>query len=44
VLVATKITTKSPDGKQTVESGSRWVATAVKEGQQWKISNLIQVI
>ena len=44
VLVATKITTKSPDGKQTIESGSRWVATAVKEGQQWKISNLIQVI
>jgi Mce-associated membrane protein len=44
VLVATKITSKSPDGKTTVESGNRWVATATKEGQQWKISQLIQVI
>jgi Mce-associated membrane protein len=44
VLVATKMTTKSPDGKTTIESGNRWVATAIKEGQQWKISNLIQVI
>jgi Mce-associated membrane protein len=44
VLVATKISSKSPDGKSTIESGSRWVATATKEGQQWKISNLIQVI
>lgn len=44
ILVATKVTTKSPDGKQTIESGNRWVATAIKEGQQWKISQLIQVI
>jgi Mce-associated membrane protein len=44
VLVATKITAKSPDGKTTIESGNRWVATATKEGQQWKISQLIQVI
>jgi Mce-associated membrane protein len=44
VLVATKITSKSPDGKSTIESGNRWVATATKEGQQWKISQLIQVI
>jgi Mce-associated membrane protein len=44
VLVATKVTTKSPDGKRTIESGNRWVATAIKEGQQWKISQLIQVI
>lgn len=44
VLVATKISTRSPDGKSTVESGNRWVATAIKEGQQWKISQLIQVI
>ncbi|GAC1398679.1 MAG: hypothetical protein NVS4B6_05130 [Mycobacterium sp.] len=44
VLVATKVSTKSPDGKTTVESGNRWVATATREGQQWKISNLIQVI
>jgi Mce-associated membrane protein len=44
VLVATKISTKSPDGKSTIESGNRWIATAIKEGQQWKISQLIQVI
>ena len=44
VLVATKMSTKSPDGKSNVESGNRWVATAIKEGQQWKISQLIQVI
>jgi Mce-associated membrane protein len=44
VLVAMKVTSKSPDGKQTIESGSRWIATAIKEGQQWKISQLIQVI
>ena len=44
VLVATKISTKTPDGKSTNESGNRWVATAIKEGQQWKISQLIQVI
>ena len=44
VLVATKIATKSLDGRPTIESGNRWVATAIKEGQQWKISQLIQVI
>lgn len=43
VLVATKTTTRLPDGK-TIESGSRWVATTILEGQQWKISQLIQVI
>lgn len=44
VLVATKITAKSPDGKSTIESGNRWVATAIREGPQWKISQLVQVI
>jgi Mce-associated membrane protein len=44
VLVATKISNKSPDGKSTIESGNRWVVTAIKEGQLWKISKLIQVI
>ena len=44
VLVATKINTASPDGKTNIESGSRWVATTIREGQQWKISQLIQVI
>ena len=44
VLVATKISSKTPDGKSTIESGNRWVVTAIKEGEQWKISQLIQVI
>ncbi|MGE2835316.1 mammalian cell entry protein [Mycobacterium sp. SMC-4] len=44
VLVATKVTSTMPDGKTTIESGSRWIATTIREGQQWKISNLIQVI
>ena len=43
VLVATKISSKDPGGK-TIESGNRWVVTAKKEGQLWKISQLIQVI
>lgn len=45
VLVATKIATTAPgDPKKPIESGNRWVVTAVKEGQQWKISRLTQVI
>ncbi len=44
VLVATKITTTTGDQKKPVDSGNRWVVTAVKEGQQWKISQLTQVI
>jgi Mce-associated membrane protein len=43
VLVAVQITTTASDGKVT-ESGNRWVATAIKEGQQWKISQLMEVI
>jgi Mce-associated membrane protein len=43
VLVATKTSSKLPDGTM-LESGDRWVVTAKKEGQVWKISNLIQVI
>ncbi|MGE5695223.1 MAG: mammalian cell entry protein [Candidatus Sericytochromatia bacterium] len=44
VLVATKIATTAGDPKKPVESGNRWVVTAVQEGQQWKISQLTQVI
>jgi Mce-associated membrane protein len=44
VLVATEVTYKSPDGKQTIENTSRWVLTAQREGDQWKISSLQQVI
>lgn len=43
VVVAATTTTTMPDGKK-IENGSRWVVTATKEGQQWKISNLLQVI
>jgi Mce-associated membrane protein len=43
VVVAAKTSTKLPDGK-VVEDGNRWVVTATKEGEQWKISNLLQVI
>ncbi len=44
VLVATEVTSKSPDGKQTIENTNRWVLTAQREGDQWKISGLQQVI
>jgi len=44
VLVATKISTTAGQPRKPVESGNRWVVTAVKEGQQWKISQLTQVI
>lgn len=43
VVVAAKTSTKLPDG-QVFEDGNRWVVTATKEGEQWKISNLLQVI
>lgn len=44
VLLATEVATAAPDRKSTIESGSRWVAAVVKEGQEWKISSLVQVI
>lgn len=44
VLVSAKVTRASPDRKAVVEDGRRWVATAAREGQQWKISGLIEVI
>lgn len=43
VVVATQTTTTMPDGNK-IENVNRWVATAKKEGAQWKISNLLQVI
>ncbi len=43
VVVATQTVTTLPDGKK-IENGNRWVATAIEEGDQWKISNLLQVI
>ena len=44
VMVATDVTSKSPDEKQAVDNTNRWMATAQREGEQWKISNLLQVI
>ena len=44
ILVATTIKTIGPDGRTPIESGNRWVVTTIEEGQQWKISQLIQVI
>lgn len=44
VLVATEVTSKSPDGKEVFENTNRWAATAKQEGNQWKISNLLQMI
>jgi Mce-associated membrane protein len=43
VMVATGVTSKSPDGNN-VEVAYRWVVTAKREGDQWKISSLLQVI
>jgi Mce-associated membrane protein len=44
VIVATEVTSKSPDQKQVFENTNRWTATATREGNQWKISSLQQVI
>ncbi|MBW0016328.1 MAG: mammalian cell entry protein [Mycobacterium sp.] len=44
ILVATDVISKSPDEKQVFENTNRWTATARQEGNQWKISNLAQVI
>ena len=44
VMVATAVTSKSPDEKQVIENANRWTVTATQEGKQWKISNLLQVI
>ena len=43
VIAVANMSTKLPDGKK-VESPSRWEVTAVKEGDQWKVSDLIQVL
>jgi Mce-associated membrane protein len=44
LIVATEVTSKSPDEKQVYENTNRWTATVTQEGNQWKISNLLQVI
>lgn len=40
VLVITKLTSKSADGKLEAERSNRWVVTTRKEGVQWRISGL----
>ncbi|KLO27342.1 MULTISPECIES: hypothetical protein [Mycobacteriaceae] len=44
MLVAVENSGKSSDGKHDVKVATRWLATAQKEGDQWKISNLNQVL
>lgn len=41
VLVVTRFTSKSPDGKLVLERENRWVVTAKREQGQWKVSGLI---
>jgi Mce-associated membrane protein len=43
VIAVANMATKMPDGKK-IDSASRWEVTAVKEGDQWKVSDLIQVL
>jgi len=43
VIAVANMATKLPDGKK-IDSASRWEVTAVKEGDQWKVSDLIQVL
>ncbi|WP_301122536.1 mammalian cell entry protein [Mycolicibacterium fortuitum] len=44
VLVVTKLTSQSPDGKLQAERANRWVVTTKHEGDRWKISSLIPMI
>lgn len=44
VLVAAEVGADAPDGKSRITTGNRWVATTIKEGAQWKISQLVRVI
>ncbi len=43
VIAVASMATKLPDGTK-IESASRWEITAIKEGDQWKVSDLIQVL
>ena len=43
VIAVATMATKLPDGS-IIDSGSRWEITAVREGDQWKVSDLIQVL
>jgi Mce-associated membrane protein len=43
VIVATEVTSKSSDEKQVIDRVNRWMVAARQEGNQWKISNLLEV-
>ena len=43
IVAVSSMVTTMPDGRK-IPSGSRWVVTASREGEQWKVSNLIQVL
>lgn len=43
VIAVSSMVTTMPDGRK-IPSGNRWVVTASREGDQWKVSNLIQVL
>ena len=43
-MVVMENQTKSEDGKKQVSIASRWLITTQKEGDQWKISHMAQVI
>ncbi|CAJ1493035.1 mammalian cell entry protein [[Mycobacterium] kokjensenii] len=44
LLVAVENSGKTADGKHQIKVATRWLTTALKEGDQWKISNLTQVL
>ncbi len=44
VLVVTKFTSQSPDGKLQAERANRWVVTTKQEGERWMISSLTPMI
>lgn len=44
VLVTTKLTSKSPDGRLQAARTSCWVVTVKQEGARWKISNINPMI
>lgn len=43
VVIVVEVVTPLPDGG-AADSRSRWVATVQREGDQWKVGNLLQVI
>ncbi|MGH3632640.1 MAG: mammalian cell entry protein, partial [Mycobacterium sp.] len=44
VLVVAKVTAKTPDSKNSADGAYRWVVTAKQEGNQWKVSSLLEVV